>query len=149
VQHLILVGPMLDPELAALVSEHGLAGRIRAFQGVSHEELRALYARATALLFPSLQEGFGWPVIEAQACGCPVFTSDLAPMNEIGGPGACYVDPHDPEAMAGAIEQAAGRLDVMRTQGLENSLNYSGAAMMANYLAAYRRALQARQRNGP
>ncbi|GAA4342147.1 glycosyltransferase family 1 protein [Variovorax defluvii] len=148
VQHLILVGPMLDPELSALASRHGLAERIRAFQGVSHEELRALYARATALLFPSLQEGFGWPVIEAQACGCPVFTSDLAPMNEIGGPGACYVDPHDPEAMAEAIEQSAERFESMRAQGLENALNYSAATMMANYLAVYREALRARQRSG-
>jgi glycosyltransferase involved in cell wall biosynthesis len=147
VQHLILVGPALDPELTALASQHGLADRIRTLQDVSHEELRALYARAMALLFPSLQEGFGWPVIEAQACGCPVFTSDLAPMNEIGGPGACYVNPRSPEAMAGAIEQAAGRLEEMRALGLENALNYSAARMMASYLAAYGRVLRARQRS--
>jgi glycosyltransferase involved in cell wall biosynthesis len=146
VQHLVLVGPKVEPDLIALASQHGLADRIRAFQDVSHEELRALYARATALLFPSLQEGFGWPLIEAQACGCPVFTSDLAPMNEIGGPGACYVDPHDPEAMAEAIEQAAERLEEMRALGLENALHFSAAQMMANYLAAYRRVLGARQR---
>ena len=146
-QHLILVGPKLDQGLTALVSRHGLAHRIRTLEDVSHEELRALYARATALLFPSLQEGFGWPLIEAQACGCPVFTSDLAPMNEIGGPGACYLDPRNPEAMAEAIEKAAGRLEDMRALGLENALKYSGARMMANYLAAYRRVLEARQRS--
>ena len=114
-------------------------------QDVSHEELRALYARSTALLFPSLQEGFGWPLIEAQACGCPVFTSDLEPMNEIGGPGACYLDPRNPEAMAEAIEHAAGRLEEMRTLGLENAQRFSAAQMMANYLAAYRRVLASRQ----
>jgi glycosyltransferase involved in cell wall biosynthesis len=146
VQHLILVGPKLEPDLTALASQHGLADRIRTLQDVSHEELRALYARATALLFPSLQEGFGWPLIEAQACGCPVFTSDLAPMNEIGGPGACYVDPHNPDAMAAAIEQAAGRFEEMRALGLENAQHYSAAQMMANYFAAYRRVLGARQR---
>jgi glycosyltransferase involved in cell wall biosynthesis len=145
VQHLILVGPKLEPELTALASQHGLADRIRTLQEVSHEELRALYARATALLFPSLQEGFGWPLIEAQACGCPVFTSDLAPMNEIGGPGACYLDPRDPEAMAVAIEQAAERLGEMRALGLENAQRFSAAQMMANYLAAYRRVLASRQ----
>jgi glycosyltransferase involved in cell wall biosynthesis len=69
VQHLILVGPKLEPDLTALASQHGLTDRIRTLQDVSHEELRALYGRATALLFPSLQEGFGWPLIEAQACG--------------------------------------------------------------------------------
>jgi glycosyltransferase involved in cell wall biosynthesis len=145
VQHLILVGPPLDPSLTALASQHGLAERIRTLQDVSHEELCALYARATALLFPSLQEGFGWPLIEAQACGCPVFTSDLEPMNEIGGPGACYLDPHNPEGMAEAIEHAAGRLEEMRTLGLENAQRFSAAQMMANYLAAYRRVLASRQ----
>jgi glycosyltransferase involved in cell wall biosynthesis len=145
VQHLVLVGPRLDPDLAALASRHGVAERIRTLQDVSHEELCALYARATALLFPSLQEGFGWPLIEAQACGCPVFTSDLEPMNEIGGPGACYLDPHNPEAMAEAIENASGRLEEMRTLGLENAQRFSAAQMMTNYLAAYRRLLASRQ----
>jgi len=150
VNHLILVGPTLDPDLIALASQHGLADRIRTLQGVSHEELRALYARATALLFPSLQEGFGWPVIEAQACGCPVFTSDLPPMNEIGGPGACYLDPRNPEAMAEAIEHAAGQFEKMRALGLENTaLNYSSARMMANYLALYRQVLITRKRSHP
>ena len=95
------------------------------------------------MLFPSVQEGFGWPLIEAQACGCPVFTSDLTPMNEIGGPGACYVDPHDPEAMANAIERAAGRFEEMRDLGLENASNYSAEKMVMSYLAAHRRVLEA------
>ena len=66
-------------------------------------------------------------------------------MNEIGGPGACYLDPHNPEAMAEAIEHAAGRFEEMRTLGLENAQRYSAAQMMASYLAAYRRVLASRQ----
>jgi glycosyltransferase involved in cell wall biosynthesis len=66
-------------------------------------------------------------------------------MNEIGGPGACYLDPRDPEAMAEAIEQAAGRLEEMRALGLENAQRFSAAQMMADYVAAYRRALALRQ----
>jgi glycosyltransferase involved in cell wall biosynthesis len=124
VEQLLFVGPELVPEMA---------------------ELRALYANATALLFPSLQEGFGWPIIEAQACGCPVFTSDLAPMNEIGGPGAVYVNPHDPAAIAAAIEQAAPRFDEMRRLGLENATHYSAAQMASNYVAAYRRVIEERK----
>lgn len=138
---LIFVGPPLHPDLVDLASRHNVADRITTLQDLSHQELRALYARATALLFPSLQEGFGWPLIEAQACGCPVFTSDLAPMNEIGGPGACYVNPHDPEAMAHAIEQAAGRFEEMRALGLENA-SHAAEKMVASYLAAYGRALE-------
>ena len=137
---LVFVGPKLSSELVELLRTHGLADRVKAIQDVSHAELRALYSSATALLFPSLQEGFGWPVIEAQASGCPVFTSDLPPMNEIGGPGAVYVDPRDPDAMAAAIEHAAPRLAEMRRLGLENATHYSAEQMAANYVASYRRA---------
>jgi glycosyltransferase involved in cell wall biosynthesis len=142
---LLFVGPELVPEMAELAQKHGVADRVKTVQKVSHEELRALYASATALLFPSLQEGFGWPIIEAQACGCPVFTSDLAPMNEIGGAGAVYVDPRDPVAMAQAMEAAEPRLAEMRRLGLENATHYSAAQMARNYRAAYERAIGERE----
>jgi glycosyltransferase involved in cell wall biosynthesis len=138
---LVFVGPELSSDLVQLLRTHGLADRVKAIQGVSHPELRALYAGAAALVFPSLQEGFGWPVIEAQASGCPVFTSDLPPMNEIGGPGAVYVDPSDPVAIAAAIEQAAPRWGEMRRLGLDNATHYSAGQMAANYVASYRRAI--------
>ncbi|WP_431273581.1 glycosyltransferase family 4 protein [Variovorax ureilyticus] len=138
---LLFVGPELVPEMAELARKHGVADRVKAVQKVSHEELCALYASATALIFPSLQEGFGWPIIEAQACGCPVFTSDLAPMNEIGGTGAVYVDPYDPAAMATAMEAAEPRLGEMRRLGLENATHYSAAQMARSYRAAYERAI--------
>jgi glycosyltransferase involved in cell wall biosynthesis len=147
-QQLVFVGPELVPEMAELARRHGVFDRIKTVQKVSHEELRALYASATALLFPSLQEGFGWPVIEAQACGCPVFTSDLAPMNEIGGEGAEYVDPNDPEAIAASIERAAPRLPEMRALGLANAAHYTAAEMTANYIAAYQRAIDERKTAG-
>ena len=144
-RRLVFVGPELEPPLAQLAQEHGVEAQVLTVQQVSHEELRALYSSAVALLFPSLQEGFGWPIIEAQACGCPVFTSDLAPMNEIGGAGAVYVDPHDPERIAIAIEQAAPRLAEMRAEGIENASHYSSRQMAANYAAAYRRVIDERQ----
>jgi glycosyltransferase involved in cell wall biosynthesis len=145
VRQLVFVGPELEPEMAALVRQHALADQVKTIQKVSHEELRALYARATALLFPSLQEGFGWPLIEAQASGCPVFASDLAPMNEIGGEGVVYVDPHDPAAIAEAILGAAPRLSEMRRLGIENALHFSATQMASNYLAAYRSVLAKRE----
>ena len=145
VDQLLFVGPELVPEMAELAQKHGVADRVKTVQGVSHEELRALYASATALLFPSLQEGFGWPVIEAQACGCPVFTSDLAPMNEIGGEGAVYVDPNDAQAMAKAIEDAAPRFAEMRRLGIENASHYSAQRMASSYVATYRRVLDERK----
>ena len=138
----MFVGPELVPEMAELARKHGVADRVKALQKVSHEELRALYASATALLFPSLQEGFGWPVIEAQACGCPVFTSDLAPMNEIGGEGAVYVDPKNPAAIADAIEQrgaAPGRDAPARPR--ERRALHGPRRWPPNYVAAYQRVI--------
>jgi glycosyltransferase involved in cell wall biosynthesis len=143
--HLLFVGPDLRAETAELACRQGVAGQIRTVRGISHEELRALYTHAVALLFPSIQEGFGWPVIEAQACGCPVFTSDLAPMNEIGGPGAVYVDPYDPGAMAAAMEAAEPRLGEMRRLGLENASHYTAARMAAGYKATYERVIGERK----
>lgn len=61
----------------------GLTDRIHYLHGISDEALRGLYARVKLLLFPSWIEGFGWPILEAQACGCPVATLDRAPMNEL------------------------------------------------------------------
>lgn len=141
VERLVFVGPALSPEMAERARQAGVVDRVVVLSKVSHEALRALYSRAHALLFPSLQEGFGWPVIEAQACGCPVFTSDRAPMNEIGGDGAVYVDPDDPAAMAQAILSAAPQRERMRERGLENAPHYSGEGMAAKYVADYRVAI--------
>ena len=112
-QKLVFVGPHLSEEMAALAASQHVADRIVVAEKISHEELQALYSRASALLFPSLQEGFGWPVIEAQACGCPVFASNLAPMNEIGSGAAEYVDPHDPIAIASSIARSLPRREAM------------------------------------
>jgi glycosyltransferase involved in cell wall biosynthesis len=66
-------------------------GRVRFLGNLDSATLQALYSRASAFLFPSLAEGFGWPLIEAQACGCPVITTDEPPMNEVAGNAACYL----------------------------------------------------------
>ena len=79
-------------EVQALLKEVPKNGKVLFFQGINNHALQAAYSLARAFVFPSLAEGFGWPIIEAQACGCPVLTSDAAPMNEIGGD-ACYYIP--------------------------------------------------------
>ena len=146
VQSLVFVGSALTQEMIALVADHpGLAAKVHVLRDVSHDNLRALYCGAAALLFPSLQEGFGWPIIEAQACGCPVFTSDLAPMNEIGSDAAVYVNPQDPAAIAQAIRQAAPHFGAMRERGLANAQHYLAAHMAASYVRSYREVIAARQ----
>lgn len=60
---------------------------------VSDQLLQLAYRGATLLLYPSLEEGFGWPIAEAMACGCPVVTTGKAPMNEVGGEHSFYIPP--------------------------------------------------------
>jgi glycosyltransferase involved in cell wall biosynthesis len=76
---------------------------------VPHDELVSLYRRAAALVFPSLYEGFGQPVLEALACACPVACSDLPALREVAGEAAEYLDPLEPESIAHATRNAIAR----------------------------------------
>lgn len=67
---------------------------------VTDEELASLYSHALALIYPSEYEGFGLPVLEAMACGCPVICAGISSLPEVGGEVAWYVDPFDTEALA-------------------------------------------------
>ncbi len=81
----VFAGEPLPAELNALAVELGVAERVVQVVGPTGPALEALYNRAFALLFPSRFEGFGWPVIEAQACGCPVLCSDAGSLGEVAG----------------------------------------------------------------
>ncbi|MES2840034.1 MAG: glycosyltransferase [Pseudomonadota bacterium] len=86
-----LVGvPQTDAVREAL-ADVPAQGQVHFLYGIDHALLQAAYSLSRAFLFPSLAEGFGWPIVEAQACGCPVITTDDAPMNEIGGPHTDYL----------------------------------------------------------
>lgn len=75
-----------------------------AFKGrISDEELISLYSNAIAFVYPSLYEGFGIPVIEAQACGCPVIASNVSTFPEILGTSAICIEPHQKESLVSAI----------------------------------------------
>ena len=80
-----------------------LEGRILFLTQVTNEELSHIYQMAYLTIFVSLFEGFGLPVAEAQACGCPVLTSNVSSMPEAGGDAALYVDPEDAEEIGNAI----------------------------------------------
>jgi glycosyltransferase involved in cell wall biosynthesis len=73
------------------------------FGRMSDEQLRLAYCGATALVFPSYYEGFGMPVIEAMACGCPVITTPCGSLPEVAGPAALYVNPQDDIGMTRAL----------------------------------------------
>jgi glycosyltransferase involved in cell wall biosynthesis len=135
--NLIMVGKPWTHEMREFVSSHALHDRVIELTNITNEDLRLLYSKATALLFPSLREGFGWPIIEAQACGCPVFTSDRVPMTEVGGDAAIYLDPTDPPAAATVIANSLNRCPQLRRAGLENVKRFSPAAMISSYSRVY------------
>ncbi len=104
-----------------------LSNHIHYLHDISDEALRGLYAHAKCLLFPSWIEGFGWPILEAQACGCPAATLDRAPMNELNAVDElCLPTDCDSEKWA---ENAADQID--------NSFNASSDALSPERLQAF------------
>jgi glycosyltransferase involved in cell wall biosynthesis len=97
---LIMAGAPLPKALRSIATEPASVIECAA---PTDEQLRALYTGALALLFPSFEEGFGWPILEAQACGCPVITSDRPPMRGVAGNAAILIDPEDAPAAAKEI----------------------------------------------
>ena len=85
---------------------------------VPDAELAALYRGARCVVYPSLYEGFGLPVLEAMACGTPVVTAKATAMEEVAGTAAVLVDPLDVSAIAAGIHEAASRRDELVPAGL-------------------------------
>jgi glycosyltransferase involved in cell wall biosynthesis len=139
---LVMAGRPLPGALRAAIREERLQERVIEAVDVTNEELQALYGNALALLFPSLEEGFGWPILEAQACGCPVITTFRPPMADIAGDGAILIDPADPEGAATAIvEGLEGGLEAheqLRAAGFRNLMRFDEEAIADRYCALYK-----------
>jgi glycosyltransferase involved in cell wall biosynthesis len=120
------------------------AGRALVLGYVSEEDLPQMYAQATALVYPSLYEGFGLPVVEAMACGTPVITSRGSSLEEIGGDAALLVDPLDERALADAMHAVAtdaALADGLRRRGLQAARRYDWSRTARETAEAYREAL--------
>jgi len=93
-----------DKKWMQLISERELQHRIFFTGHVDEETLACLYSGASAFVFPSLYEGFGLPILEAMACGCPVICSNAASMPEVAGEAALLINPTDEGALAYALD---------------------------------------------
>ena len=135
---LVVIGP-LSPEQTAMLARHDIAWENHC--NLSRAELLDQYVRCDFLLFASTYEGFGLPIIEAQAVGRPVVTSDLAPMPEAAGGAACLVDPYDVPAIRRGvlrvIDDAAYRDDLV-ARGLRNVERFRAVRVAARYAQLYR-----------
>ena len=87
----------------ALIAQLGITDRVRSVGRVSDSDLRALYAGARLTAYPSLYEGFGFPIVESMALGTPVVTSNVSSMPEVGGDASLLVDPHNVDQLSAAI----------------------------------------------
>lgn len=134
---LVMAGKPLTEDMRAYIRAKGMQPEVQELTVPSNEQLRALYSCAEALVFPSLYEGFGLPIIEAQACGCPVFTSGRAPMTEVGGDAAVYFDPAQPAQAAQVIADNLGRADTLRNAGFRNVQRFTTERMITEYMDTY------------
>ena len=110
---------------------------------VSDEVLAALYRGAQCLVYPSLYEGFGLPVLEAMACGTPVVTSNFGATAELGREAAVLVDPYDVDAIAAGIDEARRRRDGLRAAGFERARQFTWDETARQTLDVYREAAAA------
>jgi glycosyltransferase involved in cell wall biosynthesis len=101
--HLLFSGNFSD-ELLTLASQLGVTERIVFLGRIDEKTLPKVYRGAIALVFPSLYEGFGLPVLESMACGTPVITSNVTALPEVAGDAAIFVDPTDENSISEAIE---------------------------------------------
>ena len=128
---LLLGGPWRAADLAWLEAEKRRLGiaAIHHLGYVDEADLPSLYGNAIAFVFPSLAEGFGFPVLEAMACGTPVITSNCSSLPEVAGDAALLVDPRNPPALAAAMRTVIAGEDVpsLVRRGVARAREYTWA----------------------
>ena len=142
-RQLAIVGSGRDQEylssLHSLAAELGISGDVVFVGGIPLEETVNFYRAADAFAYPSLNETFGLPLLEAMACGCPVVTSDTSAMPETAGGAAVLADPKEPASIARAmVEAATSQRDRLREAGLRRASQFTWAATGAATLDVYR-----------
>ena len=117
----------LSEDIYKLPKKLGIESRVKFLGYVPDEQMPALYPGAKALVFPSLFEGFGLPILEAQASGCPVLTSNISSMPEVAGKGALLVDPYSVDDIVLGLEKMEDRklrMEIIK-EGFENIKRFS------------------------
>lgn len=131
-------------EIYARARRPDVADRVIILDYVDEASLPALYSHALACLYPSLYEGFGFPVVEAMSCGTPVLTSTTTSLAEIGEGATLLVDPLDTAALAaslGTLAADAGLRADLRIRGLARAASFSWTETGRRTLSAYQQAL--------
>ncbi len=120
-----------------VVGKHGWGVKTQTLGYVPDPDLPGIYCAATVFAYPSLYEGFGFPVLEAMACGTPVVTSNVSSLPELGGAAAVLVDPLDVSAIVAGITQAIAQSDKMTGLGLKQAAKFTWANSAKKVLEVY------------
>lgn len=139
--HLRIIGPLSCSQQALLRSADLSWSSV---EELSSEELVMEYRDSDALVFISTYEGFGLPIVEAQAIGLPVITSNIAPMTDTAGDGALFVDPYDERGIREALKHLLQCPDLARRlsdQGRRNAERFDATVVADQYADIYARAL--------
>jgi glycosyltransferase involved in cell wall biosynthesis len=149
-RQLVVVGHAADAEytrsLHALAAELGIANDIIFVGAVPLAETARFYQAADALVYPSFNETFGLPILEAMASGCPVVTSNVSAMPETAGGAAILCDPSEPASIAKATIEVLGSTgDRLRDQGLRRARQFTWAATASATLEVYREVAERRR----
>lgn len=138
---LVFAGEPLSPELKKLKAEIGLNGNVIEVPQPDDDTLEALYNSAFALLYPTKFEGFGWPALEAQTCGCPVLSSASTSLPEVVGAGGFLRDPEDEDGFAqDALKLTDLKVrDELVERGFDNVRRFTPERMVNSYIEIYQR----------
>jgi glycosyltransferase involved in cell wall biosynthesis len=126
-----LAGPSdrrYTPKLLAQARDLGVEQQVKCLDYVAYAQLPILLNQALGLVFPSLWEGFGFPVLEAMACGTPVITSHLSSLPEVTGDAALLVNPYEVSELAQAMQQLCddpALRSQLKQRGLERAKSFS------------------------
>ena len=150
---LYLVGPpgWWSGDVRDLISSRNLSERVRRIDAQSVPVRAALYAEASAFLFPSFAEGFGLPVLEAMACGTPVVTSNTSSLPEVVGAAAQLCDPNDHESIGHALARVLRDADLaadLRRLGQRRAESFTWERTARDTAAAYREVLATAPQDG-
>jgi len=143
---LLRVGADLFDDERALRDNLGVADRVvDAGRVMGDDKLAAYYRSADVFAFPSTFEGFGWPPLEAMACGTPVVAGDAASIPEVVGDAGRLVDPHDDEGLARVIDRILSNeqeAQALRLVALDRAANFTWLACAEKTLEVYRRVIE-------